>query len=201
MDESDIVTKGRFAEICGVSPARVSQWISERKISGAALVGEGRSARVCVSEAKAQLDRSLDLTQRLGANGKAKIAATVDPSMDVRGDRPAGLDEQIRKELLEQRRIETRRMLREEATTSGDLVSARDARLATNKVVERMLTAVDQAVIEMASALSAEYSLSKRDVEHLLRRVWREKRTKQAEGFAIEVAEIPPDAELTIELQ
>ena len=31
--ENDIVTKGRFAEICNVSPGRVSQWIAEGKIS------------------------------------------------------------------------------------------------------------------------------------------------------------------------
>lgn len=63
---SDVMPKGQFATLCGVSAGRVSQWISEGKIGGDALVGEGRTARIRVSVAQEQLQRRLDVGQRLG---------------------------------------------------------------------------------------------------------------------------------------
>lgn len=63
---SDVMPKGQFATLCGVSAGRVSQWISEGKIGGDALVGEGRTARIRVSVAQDQLQRRLDIGQRLG---------------------------------------------------------------------------------------------------------------------------------------
>src|SRR5262245_66301597 len=66
-----IESKSDFARRTNVTPARVSQWISERKISGAALVGDGRSAEINVREALRQLDLMLDLNQR-SANGRKR---------------------------------------------------------------------------------------------------------------------------------
>ena len=40
------ISKGEFARRRNVTPARVSQWLSEGKISGAAIVGEGRGALI-----------------------------------------------------------------------------------------------------------------------------------------------------------
>ncbi len=54
--QGEIVTKSEFAALLGVSAARVSQFISEKKISGAAIVGRGVRARIRVSVAREQLD-------------------------------------------------------------------------------------------------------------------------------------------------
>ena len=44
--EPEIVSKSEFARLSNVSAARVSQWISEKKIYGEAIVGEGRDAKI-----------------------------------------------------------------------------------------------------------------------------------------------------------
>lgn len=69
----EIVTKGEFATICKVSPGRVSQWISDGQISPAALVGEGRSAKIRVLQAQADLKRSLDPAQMTGNGLRTRI--------------------------------------------------------------------------------------------------------------------------------
>ncbi len=73
------VTKAEFASLVGVSRGRVSQWLRAGKIDGAAIVGEGRDARIDAELAKRQLDARLDLGQRLGANGKAQLAGSLLP--------------------------------------------------------------------------------------------------------------------------
>ncbi len=61
-----LVTKGAFAGMCNVSPGRVSQWISEQKIHGPAIVGQGRKAKIHAVTAQAQLNNTLDISQRFG---------------------------------------------------------------------------------------------------------------------------------------
>ena len=68
MTSDDVVAKGEFARLCNVVPGRVTQWITAGKISGEALVGVGRSARIRVAVAQAQLKRHLDPNQ-MTANG------------------------------------------------------------------------------------------------------------------------------------
>src|SRR5260370_22583557 len=63
---ADIVSKSQFATLTNVSCARVSQWVTEGKISGAALVGTGRRARIRVNGALEQLRRKIDVGQSLG---------------------------------------------------------------------------------------------------------------------------------------
>ena len=60
-----LVSKGKFAEMVGRTPAAVSQWIAAGKLSGAALVGEGRYAQIDVEVAQQQLGITLDLGQQL----------------------------------------------------------------------------------------------------------------------------------------
>ena len=63
------ISKSEFARRRNVSAARVSQWISEAKITGAALAGAGREQRIVESIACDQLKRRIDSAQRLGGNG------------------------------------------------------------------------------------------------------------------------------------
>lgn len=78
----ETASKSEFAAMCGVTAGRVSQWISEGKITPASLVGEGRSARVNVRAAVGELSAKLDISQSVGLNGLAsrlaisKLAAT-----------------------------------------------------------------------------------------------------------------------------
>lgn len=64
-----------------MTPGRVSQWISEGKLSGDAIVGTGRSARIDESLACAQLEARLDASQR-EANGRRTTFAEAIPLDD-----------------------------------------------------------------------------------------------------------------------
>lgn len=68
-----IVRKGEFARMRNVDPSRVSQWISEGKLTGEALVGEGRTARINVEVATRQLLARLDVSQRFGNGLKTRL--------------------------------------------------------------------------------------------------------------------------------
>ena len=69
----NVVSKIDFARLSKVSPSRVTQWIAEGKISSAALVGEGRSAKIRVLQAQADLKRSLDPAQMTGNGLRTRI--------------------------------------------------------------------------------------------------------------------------------
>lgn len=70
-----VESKSAFAARRGRSAAAVSQWIKAGLISGAALEGKGRSARIVVEIAEAQLAARVDPGQALG-NGSDALKAT-----------------------------------------------------------------------------------------------------------------------------
>lgn len=63
--EKTLVTKGEYARRKKRSPAALSKWIKLGRISQAALVGEGNSAKIWVEQAEADLTASLDPSQQL----------------------------------------------------------------------------------------------------------------------------------------
>jgi hypothetical protein len=67
------ISKSDFARVVGVTPGRVTQWISEEKIDGEALVGSGRDAKICVAVAVGQLRERLDVNNRARASAKAQL--------------------------------------------------------------------------------------------------------------------------------
>src|ERR1700722_6914027 len=94
---AETVTKSAFAAILGVSPPCVTGWIRRGKLYGDALVGDpGRRKRIRVDIAREQLKQTLDPSQHLGANGKARLDD--DESAGIR----MGLDGDIRRARLEQ---------------------------------------------------------------------------------------------------
>jgi DNA-binding transcriptional regulator YdaS (Cro superfamily) len=73
---SETMSKAEFAECIGVSPARVSQYITAGKISGDALVGSGRAARIRFEIAVAQLRERLDPSQMAGNGRNTRLGET-----------------------------------------------------------------------------------------------------------------------------
>jgi hypothetical protein len=59
-----IVSKGDYARMKERTPAAVSIWIRDGKISRAGLVGEGNAAKIWVEQADADLTRNLDPAQQ-----------------------------------------------------------------------------------------------------------------------------------------
>src|SRR5271165_232817 len=96
MPESALIKKSAFAELRGVTPGRVTQWITKGKISGPAIVGEGPSAKIDVAIATAQLRERLDVNGRFGLKGlKTNLDRVADvpprPDRDEALPRPAQL--------------------------------------------------------------------------------------------------------------
>lgn len=213
-------TKGEFAVRCNVTPGRVSQWIAAKKIKPTSLAGEGRAARIIIGRALADLNRTLDVSQRVGLNGLgtrlsvlADGAAIVPGQGDGAGDAlplapaeaspsasagaplqlrdPADdIAERIAREKLRQAEIETRRREREEALQLGRYLLTEDAEAQMARTAGMVLTTVESGFNQIADALAAEFAIPRRDVLHTMTRAFRSVREAATRAFAEKAAAI-----------
>lgn len=199
-----------FAEIVGVGPSCVSQWIVRGKISGEAIVGRGNRARIRVDVAREQLKRTLDISQSLGMNGKAKlgpqkrVAKAREVPCDAvapadRGEAASGapadvetVEDQIKQARLAQLDLANDKARAEAALRAGRYVKAEDARQEMGRVAARLLAVMESSLAEMANALAADPSTSARDISRTLRTAWRGVRARAAKAMGEEAAEIEP---------
>lgn len=205
------VSKGEFAALIGVTPGRVSQYLAEGKISAAALHGVGRSAKIIVEKAKADLRLTLDVGQRLGNGIDTRIEAApaiVAPVLDYDGattghastaPRANGLDEQIKQAKLEQIQRANRNAAKAEAESQGFLMETEASRQAMTKVASSMLLVFEGGLTDFASAIAAEFKVPQRDVLHLLRREFRKVRDAAARQARKDAAGLPETIETSIE--
>lgn len=190
------VSKGEFAALIGVSPGRVSQYIAERKISGDALEGSGRRARIRVDAARAQLLKTLEPSQRLGANGALMRSGPstelplVAPPVASAPQKPASADDMLRDELaaerLKQQRLKTAQAEREEALATGRYMLAEEARREMARAVGDAFKVMEQGLRTMANAVAAELGVPERDVQQVLAKSFRAVRVDAAAGFRAE---------------
>jgi hypothetical protein len=208
--QAEIVSKSEFARLSNVTPGRVTQWITERKIHGDAIVGEGRAAQIHVARARAQLRLHLDIGQRMGnglsttLDGPAPAAA---PSIETSADAGAQvlpfskpnvsepvrdpIEEQIKRERLETARRTNRKMAEEEAARNGRYVLAEVAAKQVGKAVTQFASSTDGWLAEMSSAISAKFGIPQRDVLHLLRSEYNSFRGTLAGAMRQQAAEMP----------
>ena len=163
-----VVTKAEFARVSGVTPTRVSQWLREGKIDGAAIVGSGRHARIDVTLAQTQLDARLDLGQRLGSNGRAQLA----------GASPDPTDAAIKAAQLRQLTLANERAAEEARIRAGAYIDAAAAKQEMGRIAGTMVAAFDGVIPELADAVVAGSALSQHDALHLLRSAWRASRAR-----------------------
>lgn len=208
----DIMTKGDFAALIGVSPGRVSQYIADGKIHGPALAGEGRSARVVVSVAQQQLQRTLEPSQRFGANGAAlrtvapaqHHAAPPAPRREPRRGDDAGSEkftpaDELADLRIRRERIITEREERNEQLEIGRYMLAADVRREMAKAVTSAYLVMEQGIAEMAADLSSKYELPQKDVQYALMASFRNIRTNASRSFK-EKAEREPEFVEDVEL-
>jgi hypothetical protein len=211
----DVISKGEFARRRGVSAGRVSQWLSEGKITTDAIVGEGRSAQIRESVACAQLRQRLDPMQ-MTANGlstqlggpPAPVAtpAAVAPApgsdmLPLQAAASAGalpvlpvtesLEEKIKRQRLEQLERDNRKGVREEAIAAGMLTDAAAAKALVGRATAQLITTFEGALSDFATAISAEWQLPQRDVLHLLRTKFREVRAGAASAARAQAEQLP----------
>ncbi|WP_421581120.1 hypothetical protein [Shinella sp. M31] len=193
----ETASKGDFAAIIGVSPGRISQYIADGKIFGDALVGEGRSARINVERARSQLGKTLDPSQRFGANGaagKRTLAPSEGTATEGRSETTPFVDpvvDAVAAERLKQQRLTTARMEREEALAVGRYVLTEDARASQTKAVVEAFKVMEVAIQEMAKAIAANHGVTHRDAVLTLQKAFRDTREKQARQFADMAAALP----------
>jgi len=204
-----IVTKGHFAELIGVSPGRVSQMISEGKIGPEALDGEGRSARIRVEQARAHLRERTDLGQRLGNGMATRLdgqlplmppprlavgaresapqqagAEGVNPSLSPTQPKDPGpvdpyADRLKQLKLADAERRE-RQALEEELAARGTYVRADRSRAALNGVAATILNVFEGSIADLAQALATQFEIPQRDLMHVLRKEFLTIRVKAA---------------------
>lgn len=204
------VSKMEFAELVGVGPSCVSQWIVRGKISGEAIVGRGNRARIRVDVAREQLQKNLDISQQLGLNGKAKlgpqkrlakargapcaVGAPADRGEAASGapDEAETVEDQIKQARLAQLDLANDKARAEAALRAGRYVKAETLRQEMGRVAARLLAAMESSLAEMANALAAEPSMSSRDILRVLRTAWRGVRARAAKVISAEAAAIEP---------
>lgn len=221
-DSETLVSKANFARLKNVSKARVSQWISEGKIGGEALVGDGPTAKINVRVADAHLNRRLDISQRfgnglstrLGVTEAAQVAVPIGDIVSIAAAQSAAVDdpieEQIKREKLEGLQRENRKRAEEEAARAGRYVDSQSAKAQMAKVADRIVGVVDGVLSELSAAVAVKFKIPHRDVLHLARIEFRAARSRQSQLFKgeaqalvqfIEAAEVSNDEKTNAEFE
>ncbi|MCW1839450.1 hypothetical protein [Prosthecomicrobium hirschii] len=192
--DGTIERKGEFARRINVTPARISQLIAEGKLSGAALVGEGREQRVVVAEAIRQIRASRDPSQGYGLNGittrlddppAAQATSAPTPAVPT-APVPVGntVEDRIKAERLRQAELTTQRLEREDAASKGLYMRASDAAEEAARIAARMLKIFEGALPDFAGAIAGRFALAPRDVLHELRTEFRRVRERASRDEA-----------------
>lgn len=196
-----LVSKGEYARLKNVTPGRVSQWISEGKLTSDAFDGEGRRARVRVAVADAQLRRSLDIGQMTG-NGLETRLGSEPVAFAPRPEGPAaapiqlptpgsGIEDRIKSEKLREIEFRNRDAAEKELARRGYYTRTDDMRVALGQVASGMLNVFEGALGDLATAIAAQFEVPQRDVLHLLRSEFRQVRERAAASAKRAADEMP----------
>jgi hypothetical protein len=201
------VSKGEFAALIGVSPGRISQYLSEGKISAAAMQGHGRSARIFVEKAKADLRLTRDVSQSLGNGLDTRLdpePASADHGFPFDRSPPAGypkdppdtppapnIDMKLKLAKLEQAERANRNAAIEDEKERGRFTETSEATKAMGRIASSMLDIFEGGLTDMATAISAAFKLPERDVKHLIRQEFRKVRENAARQMRMKAIELP----------
>jgi hypothetical protein len=186
-----VLSKSAAAASLGVSPSRLSHWLREKRIDGAAVIGSGHSARIDVDLARRQLDSRLDLSQRLGANGKALGEVLIPQSDDAALAPSATLDAGIKSARLRQLELSNERAASDAAAISGRFVRADEAKQQFGAIAARLMTAFEASFMPIANAIVAAHAQTPQDVLRTMRTTWREVRAEAAKAQGAEALVMP----------
>lgn len=194
------VTKGEFARMVNLSPGRVSQMISEGKISDC-LVGEGRSQRIDADKAIEKLKLRRDPGQALGNGAKAQLhsvpaATPVAPAPPPPAGESDDISLKLQRAKLEEAEFRNRRLREEERLRAGTYVLAEDVKVETAKLATRLLQLFEGGLTDVATDIASTFKVPQRDVLHILKKKFRDVRTGVSASIAAEASEMPPTVEV-----
>jgi len=177
-----LITRAAFARLVDVSRVRVTQWLKEKKINGKAITGTGRQLRLDPDMARLQLVQNLDVAQRFGNGIGTQLADAPPPGKPPRGGSSASpspsIEDRIRQEKLTEYEARNRRLKEQERERRGVYMRTDDARAEMAKIAAICLRVMEGGLVDLAAAMAAEFELSNRDALHLMRREFREIRTR-----------------------
>jgi hypothetical protein len=92
------------------------------------------------------------------------------------------LEERLKRQRLEQLELANEKAREEASARVGTYARADDVRQEMGRLVGKLITVFDGALVEFAAAVAAQSDLSSRDALHLLRSTWRSIRERAAEN-------------------
>jgi hypothetical protein len=215
--DPSVIIKAEFARRRGVKPPRVSQWIAAGQISGEAIVGNGRNARIRESVAVAQLRKRLDPLQMAGNGISTSLQPVSDPKPPALADgdilpfgpAPAtsapssppptdSIEDEIKRLRRDQLARQEREAQRQEVVNAGRLTDAAAAKAAATRETARLVTMFESSLSNFATAIAAEFKFPQRDVLHLLRREFLKFRADTAQSYRTKAAALPEFAEIEL---
>ncbi|MBK8159142.1 MAG: hypothetical protein IPK59_10380 [Rhodospirillaceae bacterium] len=173
----ELVTKSELARRIGVSAGRVSQYLTEGKIYGDAIVGEGRAAMIDYGLARSQLGLALDPVQMT-----AQMRSLPEEDAPTSPTAPVTSDEQRRHQSIkvQQAELTLQRQIREDKESRGIYMRTDVARREFAKSIGNLIDGMDQLIGVLTEKVATELKLEKQQVAVVLRREWREWRERQA---------------------
>lgn len=171
--EAELMTGREFAEHCGVTEGRVSQWKQEGKIHGDALVGKGRRVKINASLAKKQLGSTLDVGQKLGNGLGTRLG---EPETN-------SVEDKIKAIKLEQAERKNRQEHEDDLARRGVYMETHEARRQMQNVANLVLRVFEGGLNDVAGALASKFELSNRDVQHTLRLEFNKIRARSSEAL------------------
>lgn len=169
----ETATRSEFAKRCRVTKGRVSQWISEGKISQREMVGSGRSARIRVDAAKKRLKVTLDDVQRTG-NG-------LDTNLDGDGpELPDDIDRALKVEKLKALELSNAKATEQAMERRGVYVRADHSEAASANLTTTLLQLFEARLVDLAGEIASRFELQQRDVLHTAKQGFRAMRAKIA---------------------
>ncbi|OYZ15628.1 MAG: hypothetical protein B7Y35_06050 [Sphingomonadales bacterium 28-64-96] len=194
---AETLTKSQFANLVQRNASQITRWVESGKLQGAALVGEGRTARINVAEALRQLNLSLDIGQQL-AQAKPilpgqQLLGIDAPAASAQAPRgpaalPAGDVDPVEAERLERLQLDNARLrqqlergAREDAVAAGQLVDIGAVRRALGRQVQPLATIFDQLPAAIAKPLAEQFGLPFNETLIAVRQAVRHQRHQLAE--------------------
>ena len=198
------LSKGEFAALMKVSPGRVSQWIAEGKIKGAALIGAGPRAKINVPVAQQQLGRSLDPVQLAAQSRPAPTQISIGgeeaaaPAADI-----ADTDQvRMMRAKADKAEIEAEQARRELDAERGRYTLAEAALREWTKQAKALIDAEHEWHRDLALVIASELGIEAKAVEGVLRREFRvfcQKRSDLALAALAQIEQLQGDSALSTE--
>lgn len=214
----ETLSKGDFAKLINVSAGRVSQYISEGKLTGAALDGEGRRAKIRVPTALAELRMKLDVGQMMGNGLDTHLktpVAVVQPgdselpfqsgppprtSWQTHEEQGPTIEDQLKQEKLLQARITSRKASEDEEKRKGRFTETAAVKAEMVRLATRLLDTFEGALPDFANAIAEKFEVPARDVLHVMRAEFRAVRMKAAANAKDNAQEEPETVASEIEI-